>query len=203
MDLHFLRWPSFAGFKSSRDIIGAAFSRALLLALVSPHPRTRALPCHQGVTGQDAQEPLPSRKEFPSPLAEARGPPFADLRLAEWKSGRIVSMWDENIARFRFALVTGVSGLAVPATRLASAMPKRVWIGAAIVLAIIAAGYFNRVERPTFFGGGRSSTRFTTEPTEKSPVISPTSSGLACRLVRRRLWKEDQGWIVRTVQICK
>ncbi len=112
-------------------------------------------------------------------------------------------MWDENIARFRFALVTGVSGLAVPATRLASAMPKRVWIGAAIVLAIIAAGYFNRVERPTFFEGGRSSTRFTTEPTEKSPVISPTSSGLACRLVRRRLWKEDQGWIVRTVQICK
>jgi hypothetical protein len=108
-------------------------------------------------------------------------------------------MWNGGVARLRHTLWIGF-----PAFRLPVLAPpgRRIWVTAAILLLILAAPYFSRVEQSRPVERVRSSTPAISE--ETGPVsASQTDAGPACRAVRKRLWLEDEGWIVRTVQICK
>jgi hypothetical protein len=112
-------------------------------------------------------------------------------------------MWNDGVVRVRDALSTGVPSLKLSRLTQALAAPgRRTWIAAAIVLVIIAAPYFTRIEQSRPAERVRSSTPAATDQTA---VVSAgeTNSGLACRLFRKRLWLEEEGWIIRTVQICR
>jgi hypothetical protein len=88
---------------------------------------------------------------------------------------------------------------AYPVTRTA----KHFLIFAASIALFGVAPYFARGYPPPMSDLRRSSTpqNRTTLLVKESAQRASLESG--CRAVRKRMWVESEGWIVRTVQICQ
>ena len=80
---------------------------------------------------------------------------------------------------------------------------KRLLIVVASIFLFGVAPYFAHGNQPPAAERGRSSTALGSGARDSETASTqPAKFKPACRAVRKRLWVEAEGWIVRTVQIC-